>query len=294
MSTSEIPEITEFPLFSKGKVRDVFDLDDKLLLVASDRISAYDVVLPTPIPTKGAILTQLSKFWFTKFNVPNHFITDKVEEYPESLHKYKDYLQGRSMLVKKANRFDVECVARGYLVGSGWKDYCDTGKVCGHTLPQNMQKSQIIDPPIFTPAAKIDTGHDENIDFETMCKMIDKDTSIQLREMTLDLYSRARDYAKTKGVIIADTKFEFGELNGEIILIDEVLTPDSSRFWPQDQYKVGVDQASFDKQFVRDYLSTLDWDKTYPGPELPAEIVEKTVEKYHEAYYILTGEKFNG
>ncbi len=288
----QIPEITEFPLFSKGKVREMYDLGDKLLMVASDRISAYDVVLPSFIPNKGAILNQLSVFWFKQLKCPSHFISDKLEDYPSELHKYKDYLQGRSMLVKKAKRFDVECVARGYLVGSGYKDYQATGSVCGHKLPPDLPKSSKLDPPLFTPAAKADTGHDENITFEKMVEMVGDDVANKLRDLCLSIYSQARSYAFEKGVIIADTKFEFGEVDGEIILIDEVLTPDSSRFWPESAYELGKEQPSFDKQFVRDYLSGLDWDKTYPGPELPDLIVEKTVAKYKEAYKLLTGEDF--
>lgn len=289
---STLPNITEYPLFSRGKVRDVYDLGDKLLMIASDRISAYDVVMPTPVPGKGAILTQLSVFWFKHFNIPSHFITDDVDKYPADLHKYADVLHQRSMLVKKAKRFDVECVARGYLVGSGWQDYQKTGTVCGHHIPAGFQKSQELLPPIFTPAFKNDTGHDENITREATAKLLGETKAKKLESLTLDLYSRARAYAREKGVIIADTKFEFGEVDGQIILIDEVLTPDSSRFWPADKYVVGQEQPSYDKQFVRDYLSSLTWDKTPPGPELPPEIVNKTLEKYHEAYERLTGKEF--
>ncbi len=286
------PVIREYPVFSQGKVRDVYDLGDKLLMIASDRISAYDVVLPTPIEDKGKILTQISIFWFQQFDIPNHLVTANVDEYPEDLHKYRNYLEGRSMLVKKAKRFDVECVVRGYLVGSGWADYQNTGMVCGHKLPANLPKSVKLDPPLFTPAAKNDTGHDENISFERMVEMVGRESAEKLRDLTLKIYSEARAYALEKGVIIADTKFEFGEVDGEIILIDEVLTPDSSRFWPAADYKEGEDQKSFDKQFVRDYLSTLDWDKTYPGPELPAEVVDASLKKYYEAFKLLTGKDF--
>jgi phosphoribosylaminoimidazole-succinocarboxamide synthase len=281
------PEITEYPLFSKGKVRDMYDLGDRLLMVASDRVSAYDVVLPTPIPGKGAILSQFSVFWFQKFGMPNHFITNTLSEYPQDLHKYKEYLEGRSMIVKKAKRFDVECVARGYLVGSGYKDYLATGSVCGHALPEGLLNGSKLENPLFTPAAKNDEGHDENIDFETTVEMVGPDNAEKLRQLTLDLYSKAREYALKRGVILADTKFEFGEVDGEIILIDEVLTPDSSRFWPADAYQEGQEQPSFDKQFVRDFLTTCNWDKTYPGPELPPEVVQKTLEKYQEAYRLL-------
>jgi phosphoribosylaminoimidazole-succinocarboxamide synthase len=292
IDTSSLPEIKEFPLHNRGKVRDVYDLNDKLLIIASDRISAYDVVLPNPIPRKGEILTQISLFWFEKLGFPNHLITSDVDEFPEPLQKYKDSLKGRSMLVKKANRFDVECVARGYLVGSGWADYCSTGKVCGHNLPDGLPKSAKLNPPLFTPASKNDTGHDENISFEKTVALIGQKKAEKLRDVTLEIYSSARAFALEKGVIIADTKFEFGEVDGEIILIDEILTPDSSRFWPASEYREGQDQPSFDKQFVRDYLSTLDWDKTPPGPELPSDIIEKTLEKYREAYKLLTGKDF--
>lgn len=292
MSPEPIPEIVEFPLFSRGKVRDVYDLGDKLLMVASDRISAFDVVLPTPIPNKGAILTQLSCFWFEQLGFPNHLITANVDEFPLELQKYRSYLSQRSMLVKKAKRFDVECIARGYLVGTGWTDYQKTGKVCGHSLPHNLQLSEELHPPLFTPAAKNDVGHDENITVEQTAEMIGSQNAKTLEKMTLEIYSKAREFAKSKGVIIADTKFEFGVVDGQIILIDEVLTPDSSRFWPADQYQVGKNQASFDKQFVRDYLNSLSWDKTPPGPELPLEIVEKTSQKYLEAFEKITGRKF--
>ena len=291
-ATQTPPPITEIPLFARGKVRDVYDLGDKLLMVATDRLSAFDVVLPTPIPGKGKILTQLSVFWFTHLGVPSHFLSADLADLPASLARHHDYLRGRFMLVKKAKRFDVECVARGYLVGSGWKDYKATGKVCGHPLPQGLAMSCKLDPPLFTPAAKNDVGHDENIDFESMVMMIGRAATEQLRTLTLDIYGRARAYAQSKGVILADTKFEFGVVDGKTILIDEVLTPDSSRFWPAASYAEGREQDSFDKQYVRDYLNTLAWDKTYPGPELPADVVEKTLGKYLEAYKLLTGKDF--
>jgi len=286
------PPITEVPLFARGKVRDVYDLGDKLLMVATDRLSAFDVVLPTPVPNKGAILTQLSVFWFKHLGVPSHFISAELDSLPASLQKHASYLKGRFMLVKKAKRFDVECVARGYLVGSGWKDYLATGRVCGHALMAGLKQSCKLDPPLFTPAAKNDIGHDENIDYATMEKITGKADAEKLKALTLDIYSKARSYAASKGVIIADTKFEFGVVDNEIILIDEVLTPDSSRFWPAAEYKEGREQNSFDKQFVRNYLNTLSWDKTYPGPELPQDVVEKTRQKYLEAYALLTGEEF--
>ncbi len=290
--TSSPPPITEIPLFSRGKVRDVYDLGDRLLMVATDRLSAFDVVLPTPIPGKGAILTQLSVFWFNHLGVPSHFLSADLKDLPASLDRHRDYLRGRFMLVKKAKRFDVECVARGYLVGSGWKDYQATGAVCGHALPPGLKQSCKLDPPLFTPAAKNDVGHDENIDFKTMEAMIGPADADRLRTLTLDIYSRARKYALEKGVILADTKFEFGVVDGKTILIDEVLTPDSSRFWPAAGYAEGREQDSFDKQYVRDYLNTLAWDKTYPGPSLPPEVVERTRSKYLEAYALLTGKEF--
>ncbi len=291
-ATASPPPITEIPLFARGKVRDVYDLGDKLLMVATDRLSAFDVVLPTPIPGKGAILTQLSVFWFQYLGVPSHFISAELKDLPASLAKHHEYLRGRFMLVKKAKRFDVECVARGYLTGSGWKDYKATGSVCGHALPPGLKQSCKLDPPLFTPAAKNDIGHDENIDFATTEKMIGKAAAEELRELTLGIYARARDYSAQKGVILADTKFEFGVVDGKTILIDEVLTPDSSRFWPAAGYAEGREQDSFDKQYVRDYLTGLDWEKTYPGPALPEDVVHNTRRKYLEAYKLLTGKEF--
>jgi phosphoribosylaminoimidazole-succinocarboxamide synthase len=291
-ATAAPPPITEVPLFARGKVRDVYDLGDKLLMVATDRLSAFDVVLPTPIPGKGAILTQLSVFWFNHLGVPSHFLSADLADLPPSLARHRDYLKGRFMIVRKAKRFDVECVARGYLAGSGWKDYLATGKVCGHALPPGLKQSARLDPPLFTPAAKNDVGHDENIDFAATEKMIGKAAAAELREKTLDIYSRARAYALERGVILADTKFEFGVVDGKTILIDEVLTPDSSRFWPAATYAEGREQDSFDKQYVRDYLNTLTWNKTYPGPELPEDVVRNTRRKYLEAYKLLTGKDF--
>ena len=289
--TSE-PAITEYPLFRRGKVRDVYDLGEHLLIVASDRISAFDVILPTPIPDKGRILTQISLFWFDFLKEPCHLVTADVSEFPEALKKYSDWLRGRSMLVKKAIRYDVECVVRGYLAGSGWKDYQNTGSVCGLKLPPGLRQSAKLEPPLFTPAAKNDVGHDENISFETMIGMTGEAVAGKLRTRSLGIYERARNYALSRGVILADTKFEFGEVDSQIIVIDEVLTPDSSRFWPAAEYKEGQDQKSFDKQYLRDYLETLDWDKTYPGPELPQHVVENTRNKYLEAYRLLTGKEF--
>ncbi len=280
------------PLFRSGKVRDVYDLGDRLLMVASDRLSAFDVVLPTPIPDKGKILNQMSLFWFEWLGVPHHVITADTDAYPEVLRPFADRLQGRSVLVKKARRIDVECVARGYLAGSGWKDYRATGAVCGHALPAGLRQGDRLETPLFTPAAKNDVGHDENISYGQMVEAVGEKTAALLRDRTLDLYARARAYAESRGVILADTKFEFGWDGDTLILIDEALTPDSSRFWPMAEYAPGREQPSFDKQFVRDYLETLDWDKTYPGPELPPAIVDKTRDKYLEAYRLLTGKAF--
>jgi len=278
-------DFTDLDLAARGKVRDIYDLDDKLLIVTTDRISAFDVILPTGIPNKGYVLTQLSKFWFeqTKSIVKNHLITTDVNEMPEECRKYADILNGRSMLVEKADPFPVECVVRGYITGSGWKDYLKTGKVCGIKLPDNLKESQKLEPPIFTPATKAEIGdHDENISFEKMVEIVGKDNAEKLKELTISIYEFARDLALKKGIIIADTKMEFGVKNGEIILIDEVLTPDSSRFWYEGAYEVGKPQNSMDKQFVRNYLETLHWDKKAPGPELPQDIVSKTSEKYME------------
>lgn len=279
------------PLFARGKVRDVYDLGDRLLIVATDRISAFDCVMPNGIPGKGKILTEMSLFWFEKLSglVRHHLITADVDEYPAALWPFRDQLQGRSMLVVKADRVDIECVARGYLAGSGWKDYQRTGAVCGIPLPGGLQESDRLDEPIFTPATKAETGHDENINFEQMCEVVDRELAVRLRDLTLEVYGAAREYAEGKGIIIADTKFEFGLQGGGVILIDEVLSPDSSRFWDREVYAPGRSQDSFDKQFVRDYLETLDWDKTPPAPELPDEIVEKTLAKYQEARDRLLG-----
>ena len=286
---------TDFPgltLFNRGKVRDIYDLKDSLLIVATDRISAFDVVLPNGIPDKGKILTTLSLFWFdfTKDLAPNHLITANPAEYPEATRPYAEVLAGRSMLVKKARVIPVECVARGYLAGSGWKDYQKTGSICGIPLPKGLQESSQLPEPIFTPATKAELGdHDENISDERGIEIAGEETYRELKQMTLSVYRAAADYARSRGVIIADTKFEFGRHNGGIILIDEVLTPDSSRFWSVADYQPGRSQDSFDKQGVRDYLEALDWDKSPPAPELPPEVVSKTREKYLEAYRLLTG-----
>lgn len=274
------------PVFRQGKVRDVYDLGDTLLIVATDRISAYDVIMPNGIPGKGKILTAMTLFWFDLVRdiAPNHLITAEVDAYPALLQPYRELLRDRSMLVRKAERYDVECVARGYLAGSGWREYQKSGTVCGIPLPADLQESSKLDAPIFTPATKAESGHDENISFEQMIAIVGKDVGERLRDLTLSIYGKARDYADARGILIADTKLEFGRIDGEIALIDEVLSPDSSRFWPKDRYAPGRSQESFDKQFVRDYLDTLNWDKTPPAPALPDAIVEQTLKKYEEAY----------
>ena len=281
-------------LLKRGKVRDVYEVDDsRLLIVATDRISAFDCILPTAIARKGEVLTSLSKFWFEKLAhiIPNHFITIDNEQMPEAVKRAAD-LKGRSMLVSRAEVFPVECVVRGYLVGSGWKDYLRTGEVCGHKLPENLLESAELEEPIFTPSTKADVGHDENISEDRVRELLGADTANYLRETSLRLYNEARSYARGRGIIIADTKFEFGrDQNGQIILVDEVLTPDSSRFWPAESYSPGKSQASFDKQFVRDYLETLEWNKQPPAPPLPAEVASATTSRYLEAYRLLTGEE---
>jgi len=276
-----------------GKVRELFDLGDSYLMVASDRISAFDVIMPNGIPRKGEVLTQISHFWFEKFSnlVPNHLLARANDPLPKELQPYADKLARRSMIVKKAQPLAIECVVRGYVVGSGWKDYQKTGAICGIKLPAGLKESSELDQPIFTPATKAETGHDENISFEQAGAITGRTTAEQARDLSLKIYSAARAYARERGIIIADTKFEFGMFEGKLILIDEVLTPDSSRFWPADQYAPGKGQPSFDKQFVRDYLETLDWDKTPPGPKLPEDVVAKTTAKYLEAYERLTGRK---
>ena len=284
-------DIKGVPLFARGKVRDVYDLGDRLLIVATDRISAYDCIMPNGIPGRGKILTEMSLFWFekTRHIVKNHLVTADVTEFPDALKPYAEVLDGRSMVVVKANRIDIECVARGYLSGSGWREYTSNGMVCGIPLPVGLRESDRLDEPIFTPATKAETGHDENISFERMCQVVDRKLAEQLRDLTLKVYGFAREYAESRGIIIADTKFEFGLLDGEIILIDEILSPDSSRFWDMATYAPGRSQDSFDKQFVRDYLDTLDWNHAPPAPALPAEIVQKTLEKYREARNRLMG-----
>lgn len=280
-------------LFKKGKVRDVYEAGDKLVLVASDRVSAYDVVIPTPIPNKGLVLTEISKFWFEliKDIIPNHLVSNDIADLPEEFKAHEAELEGRFMYTKKCEVVPFECIVRGYLVGSGWKEYQKSGTVCGIKLPEGLQEASKLEAPIFTPSTKVDDGHDENVSYEYMENDLGPELSEKLKQVSLDVYCKARDYAETKGVIIADTKFEFGIVDGELILIDEVLTPDSSRFWPMDTYKVGCSPESFDKQFIRDYLSTLSWDKTPPAPELPEEVVAKTCEKYAAILKIITGKE---
>jgi phosphoribosylaminoimidazole-succinocarboxamide synthase len=276
-----------------GKVREIFDLGDRLLLVASDRISAFDVIMPNGIPRKGEVLTQISFFWFDRFAslVPNHLLAGANDPLPANLQPFSDKVARRSMIVKKAKPLAIECIVRGYLSGSGWKEYKKSQTVCGIPLPGGLTESAELPEAIFTPSTKAEEGHDENISFAQACNIVGQDLATQARDLSLKIYSAGRDYARQRGIIIADTKFEFGVSDGKLILIDEVLTPDSSRFWPADQYQPGKGQPSFDKQFVRDYLETLDWDKTPPGPKLPEDVVAKTSGKYLEAYEKLTGKK---
>ena len=279
--------------FARGKVRDIYDLGDRLLIVATDRLSAFDVVMPTPIPDKGRVLTQLSLFWFNllKDVIPNHVIS--ATDFPAPFDQYKDELAGRSMVVKKTQPLPVECVARGYVSGSGWKDYKTTGKICGIPLPPGLRESDRLPQVLFTPATKAATGHDENISFERAAEIIGKHLAERVRATTLEIYLRAAAYAEPRGILLADTKFEFGLLNGELIWIDEALTPDSSRFWPAAKYFPGGPQPSFDKQFVRDYLERIQWPKTPPGPDLPPDVVAATRAKYREAFRILAGRELD-
>ena len=289
LSSIDLPGIKKL---RTGKVREVFDLGDTLLFVVTDRLSAFDVVLPDPIPNKGAVLNQLSAFWFRKFtNVRNHFVTADFDEYPKELQPYRDQLEGRSMIVRKTKPLAVECVVRGYLAGSGWKEYEKSHSVCGIKLPPGLQLASQLPEPIFTPSTKAEEGHDENIEMAECANILGADLAEQVKDLSLQIYSAGRDHAGQRGIIVADTKFEFGQLKDELLLIDECLTPDSSRFWPKDQYAVGQSPPSFDKQFVRDYLETLDWDKTPPAPRLPQEIIERTSAKYVEAFERITGEK---
>jgi phosphoribosylaminoimidazole-succinocarboxamide synthase len=279
------------PLVARGKVRDIYQVGESLLIVATDRISAFDYILPTGIPRKGEVLNRISLFWFDflKDLVPNHVITADVNKYPAMLWAHRAKLEGRSMLVERADMIQIECVARGYLSGSGWKEYRSAGSVCGIPLPVGLRESDKLPQPIFTPATKADSGHDENISFERVVDKIGVETAGRLRDLTLKIYRTASDYAQTRGIIIADTKFEFGFVNGKLVLADEVLTPDSSRFWPRSEYKPGGPQPSYDKQFVRDYLESIEWNKKPPAPVLPDNVVERTSAKYREAYRLLAG-----
>ncbi len=292
---TQVVSTTEFKnlkLKGRGKVRDIYDLGDRLLIVATDRISAFDVVMPNPIPDKGRVLTQLSKFWFdmTKEIIPNHIISTDVKDFPEGCRSYQEILRDRSMLVVKTQPLPIECVVRGYLSGSGWEEYRKKGEVCGIQLPKGLVESSKLEEPIFTPATKEEIGqHDENITFEKAEKIVGKELAKKLKDISLTVYKRARDFAEGKGILIADTKMEFGIKDGKLLLIDELFTPDSSRFWPKDDYRPGGSQKSYDKQFLRDYLLSLKWDKNPPAPQLPEEIVQKTREKYLEAYERLVG-----
>jgi phosphoribosylaminoimidazole-succinocarboxamide synthase len=294
--TASVLSTLPLPVFIRGKVRDVYDLNDKLLMVASDRISAFDYVLQTPVPDKGKVLTQISSWWFKQLEdvVPNHLISANVSEFPANLMVYQDALEGRTMLVKKTDKVMIECVVRGYLAGSGWKEYQKTQSVCGVKLPEGLKESDRIPEPIFTPATKEEGGkHDENISFERMAEIVGLPLATKLRDVSLAIYNKAAKVSEERGLILCDTKFEFGQLNGEVILIDEVLTPDSSRYWEKSKYQPGKGQDSIDKQYVRDYLESIKWNKQPPAPALPADVVAKTREKYIEAYERLTGKKFH-
>ncbi|HLG99027.1 MAG TPA: phosphoribosylaminoimidazolesuccinocarboxamide synthase [Bryobacteraceae bacterium] len=277
--------------YARGKVRDVYAAGDFLVIVASDRLSAFDYILPTPIPDKGRVLTALTIFWLDLLRdiVPNHFVSADVGDYPKQFHAFRDQLEGRSMLVHRAKMIEIECVARGYISGSGWKDYRKEGKICGIALPGGLRESDALPAPIFTPATKAQSGHDENISFDDEAARIGPELAARVRDLTLTIYQRAASYAATRGIIIADTKFEFGFLGDKLVLADEVLTPDSSRFWPRASYEPGGAQPSFDKQYVRDYLESIHWNKQPPAPALPPEVIQRTSEKYREAYRVLTG-----
>jgi phosphoribosylaminoimidazole-succinocarboxamide synthase len=283
-------DLPGIPRARSGKVREVFDLGETLLIVATDRISAFDCIFPDPIPGKGEILTQLSAFWFQKFHqVPNHFLTADFKEFPEILKPYSKLLQGRSMLVRKTSPLPIECVVRGYLAGSGWKEYQESGTVCGINLPPGLKQAARLPEPIFTPATKAESGHDENISLARCREILGAGNAAIVQDLSLTIYADGSLHAGDRGILIADTKFEFGLHRNQLILIDECLTPDSSRFWPADSYQVGVSPQSYDKQFVRDYLETLDWDKSPPAPRLPPEVIEKTAQKYQEAFTLLAG-----
>jgi len=285
-------DFTELKLLKRGKVRDVYDLGEHLLMVTSDRISAFDVVMPNPVPDKGRILTQISLFWFDIMQplIENHVVASDVKQYPEICQPYADALQGRSMLVKKAQPLPIECIVRGYISGSGWKEYTDSGSVCGIALPEGLKESQQLPEPIFTPSTKAEQGeHDINIDFNAAAGLIGEEKAEKIRDLSVAIYKKGADLADQKGIIIADTKFEFGSVGDDVILIDEILTPDSSRFWPKESYSPGGPQKSYDKQYLRDYLSTLDWDKKAPGPELPDDVIANTRQKYLDALTQLSG-----
>jgi phosphoribosylaminoimidazole-succinocarboxamide synthase len=283
-------DLPGLPKVRSGKVREIFDLGEALLFVATDRISAFDCILPDPIPHKGEVLTQLSAFWFRRFPfIENHVISSDFSEFPEHLKPFEAQLKGRSMIVRKTQPLPVECVARGYLAGSGWQEYRKHGTVGGHKISAGMMNAQQLQHALFTPARKAESGHDENINWEQCCEMLGEDVATEVRELTLQIYEEGRAYAATRGILVADTKLEFGMLDGRVVLIDEVMTPDSSRFWPADRYEMGDNPPSFDKQFVRDYLDALDWDKTPPAPKLPPGVIARTSEKYREAYERLTG-----
>ena len=285
--TLDLPGIRKI---ASGKVREIFDLGEDLLLVATDRISAFDCILPNPIPKKGAVLTSISAFWFAKFSfVENHVIATETRDFPEILKPFSDQLARRAMVVKKAKPLPVECVVRGYLAGSGWKEYQSAQSICGISLPKGLEQAERLPETVFTPSTKAESGHDRNISWDECVRIVGEGVATQIRDLSIRIYEEGRLYAAERGIIVADTKFEFGLLDGRIILIDECLTPDSSRFWPADHYALGVSPPSFDKQFVRDYLETLHWDKTPPAPRLPEEVILKTSEKYLEAYAQLTG-----
>ena len=289
-------EISTYPLLSRGKVRDIYDIDEKtLLIVTTDRMSAFDVIMDRPIPYKGVILNQITLFWMDKFKdiIPNHLVESDVDRFPAALAPWKDELEGRAVLVRKAKPLPVECIVRGYIAGSGWKDYQKTGTICGYQLPAGMRESDKLEPPLFTPSTKAELGqHDQNISPAEAARLLGEDVARKVQETTLAIYEAGRTYAASRGIIVADTKFEFGFVDGELRLIDEVLTPDSSRFWPADQYEPGHSQPSFDKQYLRDWLSAQPWAMQPPAPALPDEVVDATARRYREAYHILTGKEF--
>jgi phosphoribosylaminoimidazole-succinocarboxamide synthase len=290
VATQSTIDLPGFKKLRSGKVREVFDLGETLLFVVTDRLSAFDVVLPDPIPHKGAVLNQISAFWFKGFDdIQNHLVTADFEKFPKELQPFREQLAGRSMIVRKTTPLVVECVVRGYLAGSGWKEYQESQSVCGIKLPPGLKQASQLPEPIFTPATKAEKGHDENIDMQRCAQILGDEIANRVKTLSLEIYSRGREHAAQKGIIVADTKFEFGTIDGELLLIDECLTPDSSRFWPKDEYAVGQSPPSFDKQFVRDYLETLDWDKTPPAPRLPKDVIGKTSAKYLEAFRRLTG-----